>query len=47
MHTDGYLHLNSHHPVSVKRAAVRSLFDRARNLTLQKEGIRKVCEKFN
>ena len=33
-HTDRYLQFNSHHPVSAKRAAVRSLFDRARNITL-------------
>ena len=26
MHTDRYLHFNSHHPVSAKRAAVKSLF---------------------
>ena len=37
MHTDRYLQFNSHRPVSAKRAAVRSLFDRARNITLQKE----------
>ena len=36
-HTDRYLQLNSHHPVSAKRAAVRSLFDRARNITLQED----------
>ena len=30
IHTDRYLHFNSHHPVSAKRrAAVRSLFDRS------------------
>ena len=40
-HMDRYLHFNSHHPVSAKRAAVRSLFDRARNVTLQKEDLRK------
>ena len=40
-HTDRYLHFNSHHPVSAKRAAVRSLFDWARNITLQKEDLRK------
>ena len=40
-HTDRYLHFNSHHPLSAKRAAVRSLFDRARNITLQKEDLRK------
>ena len=34
IHTDRYLHFNSHHPASAKRAAVRSLFDRARNITL-------------
>ena len=39
--TARYLHFNSHHPVSAKRAAVRSLFDRARNITLQKEDLRK------
>jgi hypothetical protein len=32
-----YPHFNSHHPVSTKRAAVRSLFDRARNVTQRKE----------
>ena len=37
MHTDRYLRLNSHHPVSEKRAAIRSFFDRARNITLRKE----------
>ena len=36
-HTDRY----SHHPVSAKRTAVRSLFDRARNVTLQKEELQK------
>ena len=40
-HTDKYLHFNSHHPASAKRAAVRSLFDRARNITLRKEDLRK------
>ena len=35
------MHFNSHHPVSAKRAAVRSLFNRARNITLQKEDLRK------
>ncbi len=40
-HTDRYLHFNSHHPPSAKRAAVRSLFDRARNITLRKEDLRK------
>ena len=40
-HTDRYLHFNSHHPASAKRAAVRSLFDRARNITLRKEDLRK------
>ena len=40
-HTDRYLHFNSHHPVSAKRAAVRSLFDRARNITLRKEDLQK------
>ena len=40
-HTDRYLHFNSHHPVSAKRAAVRSLFDRARNVTLRKENLQK------
>jgi hypothetical protein len=40
-HTDRYLHFNSHHPVSAKRAAVRSLFDRARNVTLLKENLQK------
>ena len=40
-HTDRYLHFNSHHPTSAKRAAVRSLFDRARNITLRKEDLRK------
>ena len=39
MHTDRYLHFSSHHPVSAKRAAVRSLFDRARNVTLRKENM--------
>ena len=39
MHTDRYLHFNSHHPVSAKKAAVRSLFDRARNVTLRKENL--------
>ena len=28
MHTDKYLHFNSHHPVSAKRAAIRTLFNR-------------------
>lgn len=42
-HTDRYLHYNSHHPVSAKRAAVRSLFDRAKmscyRLTCRQERI--------
>ena len=37
-HTDRYLHFNSHHPASAKRAAVRSLFDRARNVHHITEG---------
>ena len=36
-----YLHFNFHHPVSAKRAAVKSLFDRARSVTLQKEDLQK------
>ncbi len=40
-HTDRYLHFNSHHPVSAKRSAVRSLFDRARNITLQKKDLQR------
>ena len=39
MHTDRYLHFNSHHPISAKRVAVRSLFNRARNITPQKEDL--------
>ena len=39
-HTDRYLHFNSHHPISAKRAAARSLFDRTRNVTLRKENQR-------
>ena len=39
-HTDRYLHFSSHHPASANRAAVRSLFDRARNVTLWKENLR-------
>ena len=31
------MHFNSHHPVNAKRAAVRSLLDRARNVTIRKE----------
>ena len=46
-HTDRYLHFSSHHPASVKRAAVRSLFDRARNVTLQKENLREEEEHLN
>ena len=38
-HTDRYFHFNSHHPASAKRAAIRSLFDRARNITLWKEDL--------
>ena len=38
--TDRYLHFSSHHPVSAKTAAVRSPFDRVRNVTLQKENLR-------
>ena len=37
IHTDRYLQFNSHHPASAKRAAVRSLFNRARNITLQED----------
>ena len=44
MHTDRYWHFNSHHPVSAKRAAVRSLFDRARNVTLRNENLPKEKE---
>ena len=40
-HMNRYLHFNSHHPASAKRAAIRSLFDRARNITLRKEDLRK------
>ena len=40
-HTDRYLHFNSHHPASAKRAAIRSLFNWARNITLWKEDLRK------
>ena len=39
-HTDRYLHFSPHHPASAKRAAVRSLFYRARNVTLRKENLR-------
>ena len=39
--THRYLQFNSHQSASVKRAAVRSLFDRARNITLQKEDMQK------
>ena len=39
-HTDRYLHFSSHHPASAKRAAIRSLFDGARNVTLRKENLR-------
>ena len=35
------MHFNSHHPASAKRAAVRSLFNRARNITLWKEDLQK------
>ena len=41
-----YLHFNSHHSVSAKRAAVRSLFDRIRNVTLRKESLQKEEEHF-
>ena len=34
------MHFNSHHPVNAKRAAVRSLLDRARNVTIRKENQR-------
>jgi hypothetical protein len=33
-------HFNSHHPVSAKREAMKSLFNRARNVTLRKENQR-------
>ena len=45
-HMDRYSHFNSHHPVSAKRAAVRSLFDRARNVTLRKENLQKEEKHF-
>ena len=38
---DRYLHFNSHHPVSAKRAAIRSLFDRVRNVTLWNENLQR------
>ena len=47
MHMDRYLHFNSHHPVSAKRAAIRSLFNRARNVTLRKENLQKEEEHLN
>ena len=40
MHEDRYLHFSSHHPASANRAAIRHLFDRARNITLWKENLR-------
>ena len=40
-HTDRYLHFHCPHPVSAKRAAIRSLFDRTRNVTLQENLARK------
>ena len=38
-HIDRYLHFSFHHPASAKRAAVKSFFDRARNITLRKENL--------
>ena len=38
-HRGRYLHFSSHHQARAKRAAIRSLFDRARNVTLQKENL--------
>ena len=46
-HTDRYLHYSSHHPTSVLRGVVRSLFDRAKKVTTYEEDLQKENEHLN
>ena len=40
MHTDRYLHFESHHPIHVKKGTVRCLYNRARNLMQRNESLK-------
>ena len=38
-HTDRYLNYRSHHPIHVKRGAIKSLYDRATRVTTHEEDL--------